>query len=342
LYLGRCKRLKCYKINAKRIYIADFAIIAPMKPFTIDCHYMGPEHAASFLLFDRGEAAFIENNTVRALPYLLEGMSDHGVAPGQVRWIIITHLHFDHAGGTSALAEHYPNATVLAHPRAVRHLVDPSRLVASARNVYGDEEFDRLYGQIKPIPAERVRAIEDNGSVELGEHTLTFLHTLGHAKHHCCIHDSAENAVYTGDSFGVEYRASRSGARPFLLCSAAPTDFDPEEARKSVRRILALKPSCLYLTHFGALEDVDGGAEVLLAAIDQMEAIAREAADSDAPDEKLEEFCAPRVQAAVEAHVAWCGAELNEQDLKYIAPHTDINAQGLAIFAKKIRRDRNG
>lgn len=310
-----------------------------MEPYAIDCHYMGPEHAASFLLVDKGEAAFIENNTARALPYILEGMSGKGVAAEQVRWIIITHLHFDHAGGTSALIECCPNATVLAHPRAVRHLVDPARLVASARRVYGDEEFDRLYGQIKPIAPERVRAMEDNEQAELGGHTLAFLHTRGHANHHFCIHDPAEEAVYTGDSFGVEYRKSRPGRKPFLLASAAPTDFDPDEARKSVRRILALEPARVYLTHFGALDDIAGGAEVLLAAIDRMEAIAREAADSAVADEGLVEFCRGRVQAAIDAHVEWCGAELNEQDHKYIGPHTDINAQGLAIFARKLRRD---
>ena len=308
-----------------------------MTPKIIDCHYQGPEHAASYLLTDRGEAAFIENNTAKALPYLTRGMDEDGIRPEAVRWIIVTHLHFDHAGGTSALVERCPNATVLAHPRAVRHLVDPSRLVASAIRVYGEEEFERLYGQIRPIAAERVRPMEDSATAELGGHTLRFLHTRGHANHHFCIHDSAENAVYTGDTFGVEYRKSRPGVRPFLLCSAAPTDFDPDQARASVRRILALEPSHLYLTHFGELKDVAGGAEVLLAAIDGLEAILRAAVESGLSGEELVSFCEERVRAAIDAQVAYCGAVLNEQDHVYIDPHAHINAQGIALLAEKRR-----
>ena len=309
-----------------------------MTPKIIDCHYQGPEHAASYLLADRGEAAFIENNTANALPYLLEGMEEAGIGPETVRWIIVTHLHFDHAGGTSALVERCPHATVLAHPRAVQHLVDPSRLVASAMRVYGEEEFERLYGRIMPIPAERVRPMEDNEKVELGGHTLTFLHTRGHANHHFCIHDSAENAVYTGDTFGVEYRKSRPSVKPFLLCSAAPTDFDPDEARSSVRRILALEPSHLYLTHFGELEDVAGGAEVFLAALNRLEEILHEAVASGLSGEELEAFCEERAKAAIDAHVAYCGAVLNEQDRVYIDPHANINAQGIALLAEKRRQ----
>ena len=308
-----------------------------MTPEIIDCHYQGPEHAASYLLTDGGESAFIENNTVRALPYLIEGMAEAGVRPESVRWIIITHLHFDHAGGTSALVERCPNATVLAHPRAVRHLVDPSRLVASAMRVYGEEEFERSYGRIMPIAAERVRPMDDNESVELGTHTLRFLHTRGHANHHFVVHDVDEGAVYTGDQFGVEYRKSRSSVRPFLLCSAAPTDFDPDEARASVRRILSLKPAHVYLTHFGELQDIEGGAEVFLASLDRFEAILNEAVGSGLTGTELEAFCEERVHAAIEAHVAWCGAVLDEQDHVYIDPHWSINAQGIALLAEKRR-----
>lgn len=308
-----------------------------MKPTIIDCHYQGPEHAASYLLADSGEAAFIENNTAKATPYLMRALDGQGIPPEAVRYAIITHLHFDHAGGTSALVAACPNATVLAHPRAVRHLIDPSRLVASARQVYGEEEFERLYGAILPIAADRVRAMEDGETVQLGARMLRFLHTRGHANHHFCIHDLAENAIYTGDMFGVEYRKSRVCVKPFLLCSAAPTDFDPEEARASLERLVDLKPARLYLTHFGELEDVAGGAEVLRSAIGQMESILREAMASPLTGDALVAFCEERVRAAIEAHVTYCGAVLSEQDRVYIDPHANINAQGIALLAEKRR-----
>ena len=186
---------------------------------TIDCHYLDrPEFAAAYLVADGDEAAFIDNNTNHALPRLLAALADTGLAPEQVRYLIITHVHLDHAGGTSALAGACPNATVLAHPRAFRHVTEPKKLVDSAKSVYGDDEFRRLYGEIQALPAERVRVMEDGERVSLGQRKLEFLHTRGHANHHFCIADSGSGSVFTGDAFGLIYppcnRAVVSPSRP--------------------------------------------------------------------------------------------------------------------------------
>lgn len=302
---------------------------------TVDCQYLEPEHAAAYLLVEEGKAAFVENNTVHAVPLLLQALEGHGLVPSQVEYIIITHLHLDHAGGTWSLAEHCPEATVLAHPRAVRHLIDPSRLIAGATKVYGEAEFERLYAPIRPVDASRIRGIEDGESVVLGSRLLTFLHTRGHANHHICIYDSRSNGVFTGDAFGINYRASRPTTQPFLMYSTAPPDFDPAEARASIRRILATGASRLYPTHFGELTAVKDAAEVVLKSIDQMEEILHTVIDSRLTGVELEQFCEGLVYDAIQALARSCGTQFESGAEQLLRVDTRINAQGLVHLARQ-------
>lgn len=302
---------------------------------TIDCHYLHPKHSAAYLMVEEGQALFVENSTVHAIPLLMAALEEAGLRPDDVRYAIITHLHLDHAGGTSALVRQCPNATVLAHPRATRHLIDPERLIGGVKAVYGEEEFDRLYAPILPIDESRVRAMADNETLAFGQRTLTFLHTLGHAKHHMCIHDSGTNSVFTGDNFGIYYLAERRSRRPFLLCSSAPTDFDADQARVSARRILATGAQRLYLTHFGALDDIAEAAEVLFEGIDRAEDVLNRAIASGLTGDALQRFCEDGVRDARDAIVAACGVELDEQNRLSGDREVALNAQGLAFVAQR-------
>src|SRR5690606_13064670 len=201
---------------------------------TIDSGYMGQRGvAAAFLVHDAGEAAFVETSTALAAPRMLRALEEEGLRPEQVRYVVITHVHLDHAGGASALMRACPEATLLAHPRAARHAIDPSRLVASATAVYGEARFRELYGAIEPIPAQRVRAVDDGEVLPLGRRELSFLHTRGHANHHFVVHDRAAGGVFTGDAFGIGYPALQTDGR-FVFPSTSPTDFDPVAARESL------------------------------------------------------------------------------------------------------------
>src|SRR5699024_7188114 len=220
---------------------------------TIDTHYLGyPEVAAAYLIVEGDRAAFVDNNTNAAVPRLLASLEEQGLTPEQVEYLIITHVHLDHAGGTSKLAKACPNATVVAHPRAAPHVIDPSKLVASASAVYGEAEFERLYGTIEPVAEARVQVMDDEQTLQFGRRELRFLHTRGHANHHFCIADSASGAIFAGDAFGLVYPALQ-GEGLFAFPSTSPTDFEPALARDSIRRLVDERPSCLYLTHFGAV-----------------------------------------------------------------------------------------
>lgn len=305
---------------------------------TVDCQYLRPRHAAAYLLAERDCVAFVENNTAHAVPLLMEALENAGYGPEDVAYIIITHLHFDHAGGTSALVKRCPKAQVLCHPVAVRHLVDPSRLVASAKRVYGDERFEELYGEVGPVPAERVRAVNDGETLVLGERTLTFLHTPGHARHHICIYDSKSNGAFTGDTFGLTHTSPELNSKVCLVFSSAPTDFDPDLARDSIRRVRQTGAQRIYLTHYGEYTDLDVGEAQVLESIDALEAVLNAARATDLAGDALQDFCEERVRQAFERQFARWRVSVGDEDWKWLTDDLRINAMGLAYLVERERR----
>lgn len=306
---------------------------------TIDTRYLGrPDFAAAYLIVEGDRAAFVDNNTNAAVPRLLAALDEQGLDPEQVEYLIITHVHLDHAGGTSKLARACPNATVLAHPRAAPHVIDPSKLVASASAVYGEAEFERLYGAIDPVAEARVRVIDDEETLAFGSRTLRFLHTRGHANHHFCIADSASGAIFTGDAFGLVYPALQ-GEGTFAFPSTSPTDFEPELAREAVRRLVAEQPACLYPTHFGAVTDIETAAGQLQRHLDFAERLRDDAEAGDRPDDELEEYCRRRLRDYFAGLLDGRGTLGGDPETwSLLALDIDLNAQGIAFAANKRRR----
>jgi glyoxylase-like metal-dependent hydrolase (beta-lactamase superfamily II) len=307
--------------------------------FTLDADPSRPQFVASFLrTTPEGEHAFIETNTAHSLAIQLAALEAHGIAREAIRYVIVTHAHLDHAGGAGALMNACPNATLLAHPRAARHLIDPSKLVASATQVYGAARFDALYGVIAPIPAERVRAIEDDTEVMLGGAPLRFLHTRGHAKHHFVVHDPTLSTVFTGDSLGLVYpRLQRAGL--FALASTSPTDFEPDEARRSIQRIVDLGTRSAHLTHFGEVHDVRTVAARVERNVDDSEAWLKAAIASQRALPDLEAVLRESVRAALARQADDVGLTLGPSDWELLATDIDLNAQGIAFVADRARKE---
>jgi glyoxylase-like metal-dependent hydrolase (beta-lactamase superfamily II) len=249
-----------------------------------------------------------------------------------VRWIVVTHAHLDHAAGASALLARCPKATLVAHPRAARHLVDPSRLVASATAVYGEQTFRELYGSIEPVPAERVWLADHGSSVELGDCKLHFLHTRGHANHHMVAFDPARDTVYTGDTFGLVYpRLQRAGR--FAFYSSSPTDFDAAEARKSIDRIMGLETKTACPTHFGEVDQLGTIAEQLRGWIDLSEDLLGRY--GSLPPAEAEAAFANELERAMEGAVARRGLVPDEEDRRLLTMDLRLNAQGLVVAASR-------
>src|SRR5690606_20245617 len=137
---------------------------------------------------------------------VMEALQARGLAAEDVAYVCVTHVHLDHAGGAGALMHRLPCARLVVHPRGARHMADPSRLVASARAVYGEVEFARIYGDIRAVDAARIVEAPDGLVLELNSRPLRFLDTPGHARHHYCIFDEVSRSFFTGDTFGLSYR----------------------------------------------------------------------------------------------------------------------------------------
>ncbi|HEV2237648.1 MAG TPA: MBL fold metallo-hydrolase, partial [Ktedonobacterales bacterium] len=185
--------------------------------------------------------------------------SGHDVA--DLRTIILTHIHLDHAGATGALIQRAPRARVLVHPLGAAHLADPTRLLASATQIYGDR-MDRLWGAIVPVPADRITTVADGAAVTFGRRALTALHTPGHAVHHIAYHDAARGALFAGDVAGVRLQGEE-----FVRPPTPPPDLDLEAWSASIARLRALRLDRLYLPHFGVARSVDAHLSALEARL---------------------------------------------------------------------------
>ena len=302
---------------------------------TVDCDYLRPQFAAAFIrTTPEGEIAIVENNTAHAVPLILKTLALAGAKPAQVRYLLITHVHLDHAGGTSALLEACPNATVLAHPRAARHLLDPSKLIAGAQAVYGEARFLQLYGTLSPIPRDRLREMNDGETLTLGRSSLEFIHTRGHAKHHLVLHDPDAQSVFTVDAFGLAYPSlQRNGA--FVFASTSPTDFEPEEALKSIDRIISLETPSAHLTHYGEIRDLRSAAAQLRRWIEASARLVETYRHDARTSEALATTIESELQALMTSEFSRHGLSPTSADRELVARDLELNAQGLDWVAKK-------
>jgi glyoxylase-like metal-dependent hydrolase (beta-lactamase superfamily II) len=297
----------------------------------IDTLYQRPGLAACYLVESAGEAALIDTGTAPRTPGLLALLAHRGVAPSQVRYVIPTHVHLDHAGAAGQLMQLLPAAQLVVHPRGARHLIDPSKLIAGTTAVYGETSFKALYGELLPVPAQRVLEADDDLILELGQRRLHCLDTPGHARHHICLYDDQSRGIFTGDTFGLSYREFDTAKGAFVLPTTTPVQFEPEAWHASIERLLRLQPECLYLTHFGRVTEVPRLAADLHRGLDDFVAIAR-MSGSDTNIGELRTGLLDWTLHKLADHGCQLGRDriqlLLEMDLV-------LNAQGLAIWLSR-------
>jgi len=223
----------------------------------IDVMLTRPRDDAAHLVVDGGRAAFVDTGTTHSLPALLHALDAKGIGRGDVDWVLTTHVHLDHAGGAGTLMRELPNARCAVHPRGARHLVDPSQLIAGSRQVFGEERYDRIYGEIAPIEASRVFIAEDGVRIRIGGRELELIHTPGHALHHYCIVDQANALIFSGDTFGLSYRDFDVDGRAFIFPTTTPVHFDPRALCASVDRLMSYRPRSIFLTHYAEVTELD-------------------------------------------------------------------------------------
>jgi len=302
---------------------------------TIDTGFVRPQFDAAYLIVERGHAAFIDCGTAFSVPRMLAALDAAGLTPAAVDWLILTHVHLDHAGGAGALLTRLPNARLVVHPRGARHMIDPTQLWAGASAVYGEAAMAQTYGRLTPVPAARVLEAPDDGSIDLAGRELRCLATPGHAKHHIAVYDAGANVCFTGDVFGLSYRDFDTAAGPFILPTTSPVQFDPSALHASIDRLLALHPQAMYLTHYGRIEDVERLAADLHAQIDAMVTLAH--ANDGKPDrhELLVNALTTLYATRAAAH-GWQGGQATLREL--LQMDIELNAQGLEVWLDHQRR----
>jgi len=216
----------------------------------IDTLLGGWSRVTAGYLIEGAAPVLIETGSQSSVPALLKALEEHGVAPGDLAGVAVTHIHLDHAGGVGDVARAFPKATVYVHEKGARHLIDPERLVRSAALVYGDL-LDSLYGRLDPTPAERVHVLEDGETIDIGPgRALTTIDSPGHAKHHLALHDSESGILFAGDAVGV--RLPDAGV---LRPATPPADFDLDQAVASLRKFRGRNPHGVALAHYGLLPE---------------------------------------------------------------------------------------
>jgi glyoxylase-like metal-dependent hydrolase (beta-lactamase superfamily II) len=230
--------------------------------YAIDTRMAGYDGIVAGYLIRGERPCLVETGTASSAPEVQRALDALGIGATELATIVVTHIHLDHAGGVGDVARDYPNATVVVHERGARHLVDPERLVASARQVFG-AAMDRLFGSLRPTDADRISTVGETGSVDLGGgRTLTAYHSPGHAQHHVGLLDSATGDLYVGDAAGIYIPEL-----DLVRASTPPPDFDLEAALASLDHFAALAPRRLLFSHFGP---VSGVADVLGRAKDEL------------------------------------------------------------------------
>jgi glyoxylase-like metal-dependent hydrolase (beta-lactamase superfamily II) len=218
----------------------------------IDLGFQGSSGViAAYLLQSRDEYALIETGPGSTVPALLDALDALTVDPERITALLVTHIHLDHAGAAGTLLRRFPNAHLYAHDIGVPHLLDPSRLLASATRIYGDM-MDTLWGETLPVPPGRVTALEDGDIVSVENHDLRAVYTPGHASHHVVFHEPTRALVFTGDVAAV-----RLPGFDFVRPPTPPPDIDLEVWRTSIEHVRELQPRTLALTHFGPFSDVE-------------------------------------------------------------------------------------
>ncbi len=291
--------------------------------YLLDARYIRPGIVCFYAIVEGDAVAFVETGVSASLQQALALLVALDMRPEQVRYVMPTHVHLDHAGGAGAMMQAFPEAELVVHPRGARHLVDPSKLIAGTRAVYGDEVFDRLYGEIPPVPEARVIAAADGETFSLNGRELLIVDTPGHAYHHYCLVDVASSGIFTGDTFGLSYPqlTDREGRR-VVIPTTTPVHFNPDALGQSVQRLMAFEPQRMYLTHFGELPDPAAHVDQYLELVDRFVAIT----ESVAP---LDDAQIPQLAQAL-------GEELarrygyDDEALGWLKNDLDLDAQGLA------------
>lgn len=301
----------------------------------VDTEYIRPGLAAAHIIQHGGAAAFVDVGTNYSVPLLLAALQELHISPQAVEYVFITHVHLDHAGGAGLLLQSLPAAQVVAHPRGAPHLIDPSKLIAASKAVYGEDRYQELYGDLIPIDAGRIITTADQQQLTLQGRPFQLLHTPGHALHHYCLVDLEHHNLFTGDTFGLSYREMDTAQGAFGVPTTTPSQFDPDQLIASIDKLMATGPRAAYLMHYSRITGLPAIAASLKAQIPEFAAIAQRHAGAADPYAAIyADMRALWIRLAQRHGLAEPQASVDE----YLSKDLDLNTQGLIAWLLRQRR----
>jgi glyoxylase-like metal-dependent hydrolase (beta-lactamase superfamily II) len=256
----------------------------------IDLEFLGRRHAiASALVQSDAGVAIVDPGPSTSLPTLELGLQQHGIRWNDVRHILLTHIHLDHAGVTGTIVRAHPHVSVFVHERGAPHMEDPQKLIDSATRLYGDN-MNRLWGEIAPVPRANLTTLSGGERIEAGGRTFDVAYTPGHASHHVSYFDRASGVAFVGDTAGVCIDGG------YVLPPTPPPDIDVEKWRGSLDTIEAWSPDTIFLTHYGPIGNVRPHLETLWANLQEMAKWVRHTLDEPGSDEERSRAFADRLR----------------------------------------------
>lgn len=253
----------------------------------LDLNFRGtPQIIATAVLHGASGVALVDPGPASALPNLTAALERRGIGPRDVRWILLTHIHLDHAGATGSWLARHPDVEVFVHERGAPHMIDPTKLLASASRLYGDD-MNRLWGEFLAVPAGRVRVLAGGERLAVAGRELEVGYTPGHAVHHVSYLDRASGVAFVGDVAGI-----RRAPGTYIVPPTPPPDVDLAGWRASADLLLDWRPSTLFLTHFGPFQDATAHVRELMERLDEWARTARAllARQDLTDDQRCDEF----------------------------------------------------
>ena len=295
----------------------------------IDTEHMRKDFVAAYLIEDEGRAAFVDTGCYLSVPALLATLDDKNIKRENVDYILLTHIHLDHAGDAGELIKHLPNAKVYVHEYGANHLIDPSKLRAGVIDVYGELFFKQFLGDLIPTPKDKVITAKDGDVITLGTRSLKLVDSPGHARHHVCIWDEKSQGIFSGDTLGVSYREFDTDQGELIFPPTTPVQFDPDAWKNTIELLMRLKPKYAYLTHFNRVEFTTKSANMLIEHIDGFVNIAESLKDQSNRHKAIKEGLLNYLLEIATKH----GVTLNEaQQVKLFKGDLEICAQGLGVW----------
>jgi glyoxylase-like metal-dependent hydrolase (beta-lactamase superfamily II) len=309
--------------------------------YLIDDYDLKMEERTGTYVLTEDKVTIIETSASPSIPYILEGLKTLGISPADISYIIVTHIHLDHAGGAGLMLKHCPNAKVIVHPKGARHLADPSRLIQGAKAVYG-EKFSDLFDPIVEVPEDRLIIKGEGDTLKISEKlTLEFLDTPGHANHHLSVYHPLTKGIFSGDTAGIFYPQLYREGIEFYLPTTSPNQFDPGKMLASMKKYKELGIERIYFGHYGmsdrpaeAFRQVEHWLEIFIQEAELAFSVKNQR-------DKLVENITKNIYDKIRSHLKQQG--LGDSHPIYELLYLDINvsAMGLAHYLTKLNGGRN-